>query len=214
MSSKRRSGSGRAGRPASGKQGSARPARAAAAKARRGSKRGWSPLHWSALALLTVLGLLAWRAAPGSGTGTGLPARVGAHAPDLSVKTLDGDRVSLEQLRGKVVLVNFWATWCPPCRAEMPGFERVWRERGKDGFVVVGLSEDEGAGGDVAAFLQQHGITYPVAMATASARRAFGGVSALPASFLVDRKGVVRRTITGEFEERLLQQDVNRLLQE
>lgn len=168
---------------------------------------------WLLLAAGAVLVLGSVRAlSGGSGPDRGLP-REGSPAPALKVKTLDGERMSLADLRGKVVLVNFWATWCPPCRAEMPGFEQVWRERGKDGFVVVGLSADDGPG-EVAVFLGDRGITYPVAMASSSAKRAFGGITALPASFLVDRKGVIRRTVTGVFDERLLRQDVNRLLKE
>ncbi len=171
----------------------------------RRSRMRW--LGWLAAAALAVVVL---RALPGAASGA---PRVGAEAPALKVKTLDGQKLSLAELRGKVVLVNFWATWCPPCRAEMPGFESVWRERQKDGFVVVGLSADDGSG-QVALFLGDQGITYPVAMASASAKRAFGGVNALPSSFLIDKQGKVRRQVQGVFDERLLRQDVNRLLAE
>ncbi|HEX9108644.1 MAG TPA: TlpA disulfide reductase family protein [Longimicrobiales bacterium] len=157
-----------------------------------------------------ALAAVAFRALPASGG----VARVGEPAPTLKVKTLDGQKLSLADLKGKVVLVNFWATWCPPCRAEMPGFEQVWRERQKDGFVVLGLSADEDGSGGVALFLGQRGITYPVAMASASAKRSFGGVNALPSSFLIDKQGRVRRQVEGVFEERVLRQEVNRLLAE
>ncbi len=204
-------GKGNPGGPRAPKGGSAR---SAGSSARRKSARRFGGGTWMLLGLGVLLVLGSVRAlSGGSGPDAGLP-REGSHAPGLKVKTLDGDHISLSDLRGKVVLVNFWATWCPPCRAEMPSFEQVWRERQKDGFVVLGLSADEDGSGPVSAFLQDRGVTYPVAMATASAKRAFGGATALPASFLIDKQGVVRRTVTGVFDERLLRQDVNRLLAE
>lgn len=183
---------------------------------RRKSARRRGRFTWGVAALGAALLLVSLRALPGLAGGSaadGVP-RVGTPAPSLKVKTLDGPKLSLADLRGKVVLVNFWATWCPPCRAEMPGFESVWREKQKDGFVVLGLSAGDDGPGEVAAFLSERGITYPVGLASPSSKRAFGGVNALPASFLVDKRGVVRRTVTGVFDERLLRQDVRRLLAE
>ncbi len=180
--------------------------------ARRGKPARRSRARWLGWLAAAALAVVVLRALPGAASGT--VARVGAEAPALKVKTLDGQKLSLAELRGKVVLVNFWATWCPPCRAEMPGFEAVWRERQKDGFVVLGLSADDGGSGQVALFLADRGISYPVAMASASAKRSFGGVNALPSSFLIDKQGKVVRQVEGVFDERLLRQDVNRLLAE
>jgi peroxiredoxin len=198
------------GRGGAARRGSARAGKTQARSGRGRKGRGIG--RWGYAALGAVVLLLAFRAWGGAGAMT--VARVGAEVPPLEVKTLDGQKIALRDLRGKVVLVNFWATWCPPCRAEMPGFESVWRERQKDGFVVLGLSADEGGSGGVAMFLGDRGITYPVGMASATAKRQFGGINALPASFLVDKRGIVRRQVTGMFDERLLRQDVNRLLAE
>ncbi len=178
----------------------------------RSAKRRGGTSTWLLLGIGLLFVLASVRVLSGISGPVGTPA-VGAAAPALKMKTLDGQHIALADLRGKVVLVNFWATWCPPCRAEMPGFESVWRERQKDGFVVLGLSADDGPG-QVLDFVGDRGISYPVGMASASARRAFGGVTSLPSSFLIDKKGVVRRTVTGAFDERLLRQDVNRLLRE
>jgi cytochrome c biogenesis protein CcmG/thiol:disulfide interchange protein DsbE len=113
-------------------------------------------------------------------------------APALAVSTLDRDEVSLAGLRGQVVLVNFWATWCPPCRMEMPGFQRVWDSRRERGVVVLGLSNERGGEAGVRAFLAERGITYPVAVTGREAAPAFGGVRALPTSIVIDRHGRVR----------------------
>lgn len=138
----------------------------------------------------------------------------GAHAPDFEVTTLDGQQVSLASLRGKVVLVNFWATWCPPCRIEMPGFQRVYEEKHDEGFTIVGISTDAIGSGAVADFARERGITYPVAMANAAVVRDFGGARTLPTSFLIDRRGRIRNEVKGIFASFTLEQAVDRLLAE
>src|SRR5690606_16982844 len=105
-----------------------------------------------------------------------------------------------------VVLVNFWATWCPPCRFEMPGFQRVYEEYADEGFVILGLSTDRGSRRAVRDFLSERGITYPVAMATAQSVRAFGAGNLLPTSYLLDRTGKVRYTVRGIYAEPALEQ--------
>jgi cytochrome c biogenesis protein CcmG/thiol:disulfide interchange protein DsbE len=160
---------------------------------------------------LIVLGLLAWRFGPQLLAVTGLAGGEGP-APPFEVTTLDGRLISSDSLAGKVVLVNFWATWCPPCRLEMPGIERVWQARRQDGFVVLGLSTDQTGADGVRAFLQERGVTYPIAMATPSIVRAFGGYRGLPTSFLIDRDGTIRYRITGFYAEPALRAAVSRLL--
>jgi peroxiredoxin len=135
-------------------------------------------------------------------------------APTFALQTLEGETVSLESLRGQVVLVNFWATWCPPCRLEMPGFERVYRDKQEQGFTIVGISTDRTGPGTVREFLEARGITFPVAMASGQVVRDFGGVRALPTSFLIDRQGRVRHQVSGIFAEPALRLAVDRLLTE
>jgi peroxiredoxin len=113
-----------------------------------------------------------------------------------------------------VVLVNFWATWCPPCRVEMPGFQRVYEARRERGFTIVGLSVDAAGSAPVKQFLAEHGITYPVAMANTSAIQGFGRSTLLPTSYLIDRQGRVRHEVRGYFTEVTLSQAVERLLDE
>ena len=135
-------------------------------------------------------------------------------APSFSLKTLSGERVALERLRGEVVLVNFWATWCPPCRLEMPGFQSVYEAYKDRGFTVVGLATDVGGRDLVQAFVRENRITYPVAMASESVRLEYGGVDALPQSFLLDKQGRVRKIVSGVFSEGALRRAVDELLAE
>ncbi|MDX1675695.1 MAG: thioredoxin domain-containing protein [Longimicrobiales bacterium] len=150
----------------------------------------------------------------GFGLGLGRGEPVGERAPEIDVPLLSGGTVSLSGLRGQVVLVNFWATWCPPCRVEMPGFQRVYQTRADDGFTILGLSTDRLPDDQIRWFLQQNGIGYMVGRGTAHAARAFGGASTLPTSFLIDARGRIRRTVVGAYEQDDLLADVDALLGE
>lgn len=137
-----------------------------------------------------------------------------ADAPRFQLTTLDGQQVSLASLRGKVVLVNFWATWCPPCRIEMPGFQRVYEAKRDRGFTIIGISTDAIGSRAVADFVRERGITYPIAMATGAVMQEFGGARTLPTSFLIDREGRIRNEVKGIFASVTLEQAVDRLLAE
>jgi thiol-disulfide isomerase/thioredoxin len=166
-----------------------------------------------ALLWAAVVALFAVRVAPQLQAAIGWSS-AGAAEPAVTLQMLDGSSVPLEGLKGRVVLVNFWATWCPPCRAEMPGIEKVYEAKRGDGFLVVGVSLDQTPPAEVAAFLKNHAITYPVAMGDAASIAGFGGVSSLPTSFLIDRKGRVRYTVQGMFAGVTLRAAVDRLLAE
>jgi thiol-disulfide isomerase/thioredoxin len=165
-------------------------------------------LLWAAVAVLFVV-----RVAPQLQAAIGWSS-AGTAEPAVTLQMLDGSAVPLDGLKGRVVLVNFWATWCPPCRAEMPGIEKVYEAKRGDGFLVVGVSLDQTPPAQVAAFLRNHAITYPVAMGDAASIAGFGGVSSLPTSFLIDRKGRVRYTVQGMFAGVTLRAAVDRLLAE
>lgn len=176
-------------------------------------RRFKSKLSFNTLLWVAVLGFVGYRVWPQFAAALGVGS-AGDAAPDFHVETLAGHSISLSALRGQVVLVNFWATWCPPCRAEMPGFQRVYDAKRERGFTIVGLSTDVGGRGVVDAFLAERGISYPVAMASAQAVHAFGGANMLPTSFLIDREGRIRHTVKGIFAEPALAQAVERLLAE
>lgn len=134
-------------------------------------------------------------------------------APEVKVVLLDGSSTSLEQLRGKVVLVNFWATWCPYCRHEMPDMERFYRDTRAQGFEILALSQDD-APEPVRQLMAKEGYHFPVAMAEASHAIVFGGVSRLPTSFVIDRQGRIRHRISGQVHYARLESLVTPLLKE
>jgi len=168
----------------------------------------WESLLWIVPALF--IGYRIW---PQVAAAFGV-ASANAPAPPFQLTTLDGRTVTSDQLKGKVVLVNFWATWCPPCRMEMPGFESVYERNANRDFVVLGVSMDEGSSDGVQKFLADRKITYPVAMATADMVRNFGGVNLLPSSFLLDKQGRIRNEVRGIFTSVALEEAVRHLLDE
>ena len=126
--------------------------------------------------------------------------------PSLSMHTLDGRTITTDDLRGKVTLVNFWATWCGPCRAEIPDLIQL-QARYPDHLQIIGVSADEGPVETVEAFATEFGINYPIVMDTPELNRAFPGVMALPTSFIVDPDGRVVQTHVGLINAGVLEQE-------
>jgi cytochrome c biogenesis protein CcmG/thiol:disulfide interchange protein DsbE len=134
--------------------------------------------------------------------------------PAFRFTALDGAILSDSTLRGKVVLVNFWATWCVPCRVEMPALDRMHLRHADAGFVVVGLAVDRVSTAKVREFAEARGVVYPIAHVGAEAERVFGGVRGYPTSFLLDRSGRMRHTVIGPIAPLSLEPAVRRLLAE
>jgi len=132
----------------------------------------------------------------------------------VSVRTLDDQVLTADDLAGKVVLVNAWATWCAPCVIEMPGFQRVYDDYRDQGFMVLGVSRDTEGPAKVRAFLRNKGITYPVAMAAHADLGGITDVSVLPTSYLIGRDGTIRHRIEGLYPGPSLRLAVKRLLAE
>lgn len=137
-----------------------------------------------------------------------------ARQPQFTVQTRDGRVLTADSLRGRVVLVNIWATWCPPCRAEMPALQQLASSHANEAFVLLGLSVDRGPATSVDAFLRERGITYPNAIIGDEVLRAFGGVRGYPTSFLLDQRGVLRHTVLGPVAPLTLRPAIARLLRE
>jgi len=163
--------------------------------------------------LVVLLAWVAQRVGPQVAAALGINLGV-QETPQIDVTTLTGARFSLAEHRGQVVLVNFWATWCRPCRIEMPGFQKVYERYQDRGFTILGLSTDAGGGSVVEAYVEERGVDYPVAMATPPLRREFGGVREIPSSFLVDREGRIRYTVRGFWAGPALSAAVKRLIEE
>jgi peroxiredoxin len=112
-------------------------------------------------------------------------------APNFRLKSSTGKIIELSKLRGKVVVVNFWATWCGPCRAEVPGFLEVYNNYKSKGLEIIGVSLDETGWDVVMPFLRRYKITYPVVVGDGKVVHDYGGIDAIPTTFIVDRDGDV-----------------------
>lgn len=137
-------------------------------------------------------------------------------AADFSLKDLDGRMIKLSHLKGKVVLVNFWATGCPACRAEIPDFIAMHKKYKGKGFEIISISLDDtttSAGKKMlAGFIKKSGITYPVLIGNNAVCKDYGGIYFIPASFLVDAKGNITKKYIGELKMDVLEKDMLPLL--
>jgi peroxiredoxin len=118
-------------------------------------------------------------------------------APDFSLEALDGKTVRLSDLRGKAVLLNFWATWCGPCKIEMPWFVDLQKQYGSQGLQIVGVAMDDASKEDIGKFAKDMGVNYPILIGKESVGDQYGGVPALPESFLISRDGKIVDKIIG-----------------
>jgi len=126
------------------------------------------------------------------------PHMRGKAAPGFTLTTLEGKKVSLSDYKGRPVLVNFWATWCGPCKVEMPWFEELRKQYAGQGFEVLGLADDVDAGKDtIAKVAQKAGVSYPILLVDEKVEKAYGGLDVLPMSFYVDKNGVIVEETAG-----------------
>ena len=123
--------------------------------------------------------------------GTALGQVIGQVAPDFELQSLEGKHVKLSDFRGKAVLLNFWATYCGPCKIEMPWFVELQKEYGPQGFQIVGVAMDDASTEDIAKFAREMGVNYPILLGKESVGQSYGGVGVLPTTFFVDRNGKI-----------------------
>jgi peroxiredoxin len=136
-------------------------------------------------------------------------------APDFELVTMDDEIVQLSNLRGKVVLVNFWASWCPPCRSEMPAMQQIYTEYGPDEFVILAINNGrQDNPSDAEQFVNEKGLTFPILLDSDGLVSALYQVHSLPTSFFIDREGIIREIVIGGMSEALLRTRAEKLLME
>jgi peroxiredoxin len=133
-------------------------------------------------------------------------------APDFSLKDASGGDIRLLDYKGKVVLLNFWATWCPPCKAEIPWFEEFQRTYGAQGLVVVGISMDEDGWKAVRPYMEASKMNYQVAIGNDALAQKYGGVESLPETLLIDRDGSIAGRHVGIVEKSVYESEIVRIL--
>ncbi len=163
------------------------------------------------LILAVYGGYMLW---PQMRSALGMAPGVGSEVPAFAVEDLNGQNFESRTMDGKVVLVNFWATWCPPCRTEMPGFEQVYRDFHDQGFEILAIAVDDAGPDRIAQFVADLQLTFPVIANQSRTARAFGGAGAVPTSFLIGRDGRIRNKVVGAFEQTRLRAAVEQLLRE
>jgi thiol:disulfide interchange protein DsbD len=133
-------------------------------------------------------------------------------APNFSLKSYDGKIIELAALKGKVVVLNFWATWCPPCRAEIPDFIKVYDAYKSKGLEIIGISLDEDGWSKVNPFVEKNKMNYPIVLGTMDVVRLYGGIEGIPTTFIVDKDGNFAGMQVGLLSMEALEQKVNSLL--
>ncbi len=133
-------------------------------------------------------------------------------APDFALKNLEGEVVRLSDYEGKVVFLNFWATWCPPCRAEIPYFIELVEQYGDDGFEVIGVGLDPRDFAKIPAFVDQQGINYTILYDTQGVSSIYGGIQSIPTTFVISRDGKVVEQIVGSRPKNVFESYVKKWL--
>jgi peroxiredoxin len=133
-------------------------------------------------------------------------------APNFSLKDVDGRAVQLSDFRGKVVLLNFWATWCGPCKIEIPWFVEFERKHRGEGFAVIGISMDDDGWNSVKPFMADAGINYRVLMGNDSIAQLYGGVDSIPITFVIDRAGRIAATHVGLVSKKDYERDLEQVI--
>lgn len=134
----------------------------------------------------------------------------GTKAPAFTLKNLDGKSVKLSDFKGKVLIIDFWATWCPPCKAEIPDFIDLYKTYQKKGLVILGIALDDKE--KVSKFAKDYNINYPIVIGDQSISALYGGITGIPTTFIIDRKGVIKAVHVGYKTKDVFEKEIKALL--
>lgn len=171
---------------------------------------GAVPLILALVAVLAVAFLLYRNWPAGTGTVAGPPGS--GTTPPFSLPDTNGNLYPSSRFAGKPTVINFFATWCPPCREEIPGFVEVYNKHKGNGFELIGISLDTDTRRDLPGFIMSHRIEYRVLFGDLATARAYGGVSALPTTFFVGKDGVIKNVHVGYMDKDAFDTEVRKLL--
>lgn len=157
----------------------------------------------------TIIGLFCLQTTPVLAQGA---SATGTRAHDWQLTDLDGKTVKSSDFRGKVVILDFWATWCLPCRVEIPHFVELQKQYGDKGLVVIGVSLDEQEPKVVKKFVKQFGMNYPVVVGNEKIAEAYGGIDGIPTAFVIDRQGRIVRGYIGYNDKAAFEKEIQSLL--
>ncbi len=133
-------------------------------------------------------------------------------APDFTLSDIYGEKRSLSDFKGKVIILDFWATWCPPCRAEIPHFIELYKEYRDQGLEIIGVALDWNAQRVVAPFVQERGINYTVLLGKKDVTDLYGGIMSIPTTFIIDRNGGIRKRYIGYKDKEIFEKEIKKLL--
>ena len=160
--------------------------------------------RWDIIMVLSFAAALMWTVVSRVPSAVGTPLssspspREGFYAPDFMLDTLQGEQVKLSNLRGKIVVVNFWTTWCPPCRAETPALETAYESYKDSDVVILGVNlTDQDSLKDVESFVQEFGLTYPILLDRDGAVGLLYQLNGLPTTFFISHEGIIRTVVVG-----------------
>ena len=180
------------------------------------------PRRWDFVMVVSLAAAILWTVGSRLPSGVGAPLssspspREGFFAPDFTLDTLQGEQVKLSSLRGKVIVVNFWTTWCPPCRAETPALERSYEAYKDSDVVVLGVNlTDQDSLKEVESFVHEFGLTYPILLDRDGAVGLLYQLSGLPTTFFINREGIIRTVVIGgPMSETSIRSKIESLLKE
>lgn len=144
--------------------------------------------------------------------GLAVAQEAGQKAPGFVLNNLAGKPVTLADFAGKVVFLDFWATWCGPCIMELPHLKELYATYKDSGLVVIGVAFASGSAKDVAKFAQKHGLTYPLLMGDDKIGKAYGGIVGFPTQFIIDRKGILVKKFFGYKNRSQIEEEIKKLL--